>query len=251
MTTTTKTGLYIGRRLQFSVADGYAIYEIIKVNKKTIRLRWVDDPEENPDNYMDQVLGRVGTLDKARALSMTEWDDNMNDMRDEHGDFYANLKENQIVHYHNGFCQFIRCRVVIKDDETELMPIAMVGDWEEYDLPRWQNGEVYYGIHAEKIVMGETMTPNYSHIYEAPGFRDRHNVDPNKLQPIDLTPAPPDAKNDPVNFNLTAMERVEKYRAKGGHHENVVQILCQFIDEKGLSHEMMEYPCFSPEEKKG
>tara|TARA_Y100000034_G_scaffold115043_1_gene151807 strand:- start:712 stop:1428 length:717 start_codon:yes stop_codon:yes gene_type:complete len=236
--------------MQFSVADGYAIYEIVKINKRTIRLRWVDDPEENPDNYMDQVLGQEGTLDKDRALAMTEWDDNMNDMRDDHADFYATLKEGQILHYHGGFGEYTRCRVVLKDGEPELLPIALVGEWKDYDLPSWSCGEIHYGYHAEQIINGETMTPNYSNIYEAPDFHDRYKVNPNTFEPIDLTPEPPAPKDDPKNAKMTALERVEKYRIQGGHVENVVQILCQFIDEKGLSHEMMELTCFSPEEKK-
>jgi len=116
-------------------------------------------------------------------------------MDNENDAFYASLKLGQIVHYHNSFGQFVRCEVVMGTtvhDKTMhkcLKPIALVGDWKSYDLPRrLPNGEVDLGYQAEKIAKGDCFEPNYGCIYESGERSGSHfDTDPSKLPALDLS----------------------------------------------------------------
>jgi hypothetical protein len=111
----------------------------------------------------------------------------ISDLFTNHDRFYQDLVPGQsIVHYHNGFNEFIRCEVVNKDGKNKLKPIAMVGAW-KHDLPRrrYPNGEPVYCHHAEQIEKGELFEPNYTNIYE-------HNpskfpIDPRQLSARDIS----------------------------------------------------------------
>jgi hypothetical protein len=51
-----KNKTILGRTVSFPVADGSAIYIITKINKKTVRLTWID----YCDGYADRQFGREG-----------------------------------------------------------------------------------------------------------------------------------------------------------------------------------------------
>lgn len=53
-------GLQVGKIISFGVADGYAYYEIVKVNKTTVRLQWRGDL--SLDSYQDRLLGAGGSV---------------------------------------------------------------------------------------------------------------------------------------------------------------------------------------------
>ena len=108
--------------------------------------------------------------------------------------FYASLNVGQIVHYNNGFQQFVRCKVVCGTDKdgkegNALLPIALVGNWLTHDLPRRQaNGSIFYAYYPKMILENGTFTPNYSNIVESSAYRPCYGEpDPNALQPIDLS----------------------------------------------------------------
>lgn len=97
-----------------------------------------------------------------------------------------------ILHYDNGFEQYVRGVVVEHNGERKLRPIALVGKWSDRDLPhRLPNGEVRYPYHANKIVNGgldAAWRPNV--IFEqkdATGAYNRPVIDPRVLKPIDLS----------------------------------------------------------------
>jgi hypothetical protein len=114
-------------------------------------------------------------------------------------DFYASLAPGQVVHYHNGYGQFVRCEATVEDGETKLLPTALVGNWKTHDLPRrYPNGKVHLGFQAQRIADGETFKPNADFLYEAPGFNDRHGVDPTALAPLDITVPAMDAAEQRV-----------------------------------------------------
>ena len=55
-------GLQVGKIFSTQVADGYAYYEIVRVNKQTVRLKW--RKELSPDGWNDAVLGQGGSFPK-------------------------------------------------------------------------------------------------------------------------------------------------------------------------------------------
>jgi len=113
----------------------------------------------------------------------------------EHDTYYASLKLGAIVHYHNSFGEFVRCEVVMgttvhdKKMHKCLKPVALVGAWKAYDLPRrGVDGTITYGYQADKIRKGECFEPNFGSIYETGSQGGRHfEVDPSKLPALDLS----------------------------------------------------------------
>jgi hypothetical protein len=134
-------------------------------------------------------------------------------MTNEHDRYYASLKVGQIVHYDNGHNTFVRCEVVLGNgragDEITahgkaLKPIALVGNWREHDLPRRQaDGSVYNGYHADQVINGGLMEPNFSSIYEARDNEERAKLytckllDPRDLPAVSL--AVPDMSESEKN----------------------------------------------------
>ena len=136
----------------------------------------------------------------------------------DHDKFYASLKPGQIVHYNNGFDAFVRCVVVAKDGANVLKPIALVGEWEGYDLPRrMRDGSIYNNFNADRIINGETMTPNSSNIYEG-GYKPRNGVDPSTLQPISLAVppmTPEEAKEAALWSKVDRIHKATEYQHDG------------------------------------
>ena len=104
--------------------------------------------------------------------------------------YYASLTPGQIVHYDNGGNEYVRCEVVVNNSMVpakQLKPIALVGEWREWDLPhRMADGTVNPGYHAKDIADGKTMHPNASNIYEY-RLNNPGKIDPRPLAPISLT----------------------------------------------------------------
>jgi hypothetical protein len=116
------------------------------------------------------------------------WENSCNKSMDESANFYANLKPGSIVHYSNGFDQYVRCQVM--PDHT-LRPIALVGAWRPYDLPhRSPDGSIYNGYHVDQIISGKTMTPHASNVWEFPKAPCRNGIDPRGLAAIDYSLPP-------------------------------------------------------------
>lgn len=68
-------GKLVGRFIQEPFADGYAIYEITKENKKTVRIRVVDGIG---DDWRIPYWGDEATIEKSYALKSLAWRDKMN-----------------------------------------------------------------------------------------------------------------------------------------------------------------------------
>lgn len=67
----------VGRFVQEPYADGYAIYRVIRENKKSVRIRLV---EEIGDSYMLPYWGKETTIDKDYALGNIGRRDRLNRM---------------------------------------------------------------------------------------------------------------------------------------------------------------------------
>lgn len=62
-----------GRIFRSQVADGYAFYEVTKVNKTTVRIEWRDDL--GADAYQDMVLGAGGSFPRQTIERIVERQD--------------------------------------------------------------------------------------------------------------------------------------------------------------------------------
>lgn len=89
-------------------------------------------------------------------------------LRNAHEDFWASRKIGEIVHYRNGFGQYVRGVVVEQDGAKMMRPTALVGAWRSSDLPHYNaHGEVVCGHYATRILVGDVMQPNAGNIVEA------------------------------------------------------------------------------------
>lgn len=151
----------VGRVVRFQIADGYASYIV-----------WRTRPLQLV--HLDEGDGYSITAAEARGLRLTDvrekirFDDFWRQGASEHDKFYESLPIGAIVHYDNAFGQFIRAERIEGERGKRLRPLALVGNWPEYDLPRRNvDGSVTLGYQAEKIAEGRPFEPNYGSIWEA------------------------------------------------------------------------------------
>ena len=177
-----------GMQFRSTLADGNPIWEV----KRSLGGAWlcevVDEPFEIDGKvYESDFAGAEKSFLSREILAANAYEDMFKDMRSDHDGFYASLDEGDIVHYNNGFKNFVRCEVVFDADEqkNKLKPIALVGEWSNCDLPkRRADGEIYNGYHSQQIIDGSTFEPNAGCIFES---GTNHSDDPRSLTPIDLS----------------------------------------------------------------
>jgi hypothetical protein len=151
----------IGRTVRFSVADGYAVYVVWSVSPLVLV------HVATGDGYAISAAHLRGlTLRDIKALVANE--DMWSNLTDDHERFYASLPVGSIVHYHNSFGRFVRAVRVEGPAGKRLRPIALVGNWPAYDLPRrLPNGDISREHYPDMIESGERFEPHYSNIWEA------------------------------------------------------------------------------------
>ena len=191
MPTTKTKRVKKGMQFRSALADGNPLWEV----KRSLGGAWlcevVDEPIEIDGKvYESDFAGAQQSFLSREILAANAYEDMFKDMRNDHDRFYASLDEGDIVHYNNGFKNFVRCEVVFDADEqkNKLKPIALVGEWRDYDLPKRQaNGEIYYGYNAQQIIDGSTFEPNAGCIFEAGELAVQRMLDPRSLPPIALS----------------------------------------------------------------
>jgi len=57
-------GVKVGKIFSLPVADNYAYYKIVKVNKKTVKVEWME--KMSPDGYQYFLLGEGGTIQLSK-----------------------------------------------------------------------------------------------------------------------------------------------------------------------------------------
>lgn len=169
-------------------ADGNPLWRVIRKSGpesyvcRVENEKIVIDGEEYDSDWAGTEKAFLAT-DILRSIGMDKLFDGM---RNEHDDYFKSLKPGQTVHYHNGFGNYVRCTVVVKDGANVLKPFALVGAWRSHDLPRrLQDGSLSYAHYPKMIADGETFTPNYSNIYET--GKVEKQPDPRNMPVIDLT----------------------------------------------------------------
>ncbi len=197
-------GVQVGKMFSLPVADGAAHYVVTAVKGTKCDVEWRG--WNNGDRYVDHYFGwgrknvPVATVRKyvSRAEGMAEL------FKQKEPNFIEAQADGTIVHYCNGFGQFVRCEVVNQPptdwhgDEDEkptksLKPIALVGKWSKHDLPHYGiDGHISEGTYVGYIREGKLIYVNPSNLYESPDHSKRNDEgDPRKMKPIDLTLPPP------------------------------------------------------------
>jgi len=70
-------GVLKGRYIQEQYADGYAIYEIVRENKKSVRIKVCVNIG---DDWIIPYWGEEATIDKDHALKNIGWRDHMDNL---------------------------------------------------------------------------------------------------------------------------------------------------------------------------
>ena len=171
----------VGELLRWHRADGYAVYMV--TCERPLRLAHVDIC----DGYTVEAA-LIRGLDLATVRAMVEHERKMRHHLEHANDFYKGLEAGSIVHYHNGFKEFIRCEVVEAPDDEAcvraekgercLRPLALVGGWGSYAL-------LADAYHMRMIREGSLFKPSASCIYENPEAKQvRRHEDPRQLAPL-------------------------------------------------------------------
>lgn len=173
---------------RYGYADGNPLWKVLKSCGRGVYLCEVQsEPIEINGIILDgDWVGTQKVFMEREIVGSKSLTDLFQGLADEHEQFYESLTEGQIVHYQNGFDNWVRCKAVREGNEMKLKPIALVGAWKKHDLPyRREDGSVYNGYYADKILKGETFKPNASNLFEN-GCEPRNGIGPNTLPPLSL-----------------------------------------------------------------
>lgn len=189
-----------GTRFRSVVADASVLYEVTrKLGRGSWEARVVNEPHTvDGETFDSDFAGRVDAFTPERinqALAMQRLAEESRRMNDA---FYDTAVIGAVVHYDNGFDSFVRCEVafglvqgIVRDDSPRkcLKPVALVGRWRDYDLPKMRrDGTVARPYHADAIAKGRLFRPHVSCIYESPSYSKRgRGLDPRELPALDLS----------------------------------------------------------------
>lgn len=147
----------LGTQFRHHYADGNCLWTVVE---KRGRGTWIAEISADDSDY----AGTQSAFTTEQIEANINWSKSCAKSQDDSSNFFDNLKPASIVHYSNGFGQYVRCQVT---NTHQLLPIALVGEWKEYDLPKRQrDGKIYLGYHAESIKSGKMFRPHASNVWE-------------------------------------------------------------------------------------
>jgi len=163
----------VGTRFRACYADTNPLWEVKRARgRDTWDCEVVDEPVEyRGRTYASDWAGirRVYGGEEIRAILQREKD--REHLEDKHKAFYEGLEVGAVVHYHNGFGEYVRCEVVLakenssvgftslKRGEKCLKPVALVGNWSRI------SGDLY---HVKAIKEGALFQPHFTNVFEHP-----------------------------------------------------------------------------------
>jgi hypothetical protein len=146
----------IGTKFRYSHADGKPEWTVVKSRGMGT---WDCEILEDVD-----WTGTSKTFSTEEIQASLNRDDYWRKSANESDAFFDNLMPGTIVHYNGGFQCFVRCEVT---EDHQLLPIALVGEWQTHDLPkRHSDGTICLGYHVEQIVNKKTFRPHASNTWE-------------------------------------------------------------------------------------
>lgn len=228
----------IGTQFRSAIADANALWEVTAYMGNDVwRAAVVNEPMEiNGEFYDSDYVGTVQVFEGDQIRRTLDFADIFTRKNRESDEFYESLQVGQIVHYHNGFGAFVRCEVVTDGEKRLLKPIALVGEWRDYDLPkRLPNGEVSLPYHPRGIAEGETFQPHATNVYESSVYvrSTDKDLDPTTLEPIDLSvpePTPEEAEAIRKTQILERIQAVAEVRI-GDDLDDALEAIRQILEE--------------------
>lgn len=160
----------VGDTFRDSYADGYLNFTVIEVTGKFILAESDNDPDWG-------VVEKAYTVRQAEGL--IGWSRDEDARTRKHADFWKDLVADQVIHYHNGFGEWVRGVVVVVNGERRLQPTALVGKWNDGTWP-------YYWAMIKRG--NGAWQPNVGNVYESGewGRGDSHG-DPRTMESLDFT----------------------------------------------------------------
>lgn len=203
----------VGLQFRSVIADCNALWEVKKRRGDGIWECEVVNEQYTMGGvtYDCEYAGQTKVFDERDIRHSASLEVLMSGLKNDNDLYYESLRPGQIVHYDNGFGQsWVRCEVVKVTalDRLEggnaLKPIALVGEWKEWDVyRRSRNGSVHYGYCARQVLDGIVMRPTAGGIYESPRYGRRHMkvTDPTSMKPVSLE-APPLSPDEQAKADL-------------------------------------------------
>ena len=230
MPTTKTKRVKKGMQFRSTLADGNPLWVV----KRSLGGAWlcevVDEPYEIDGKvYESDYTGAEKSFLSREILSANAYEAIFKSISNDHERFYASLDEGDIVHYNNGFKNFVRCKVVFDADEqkNQLQPIALVGEWSNHDLPkRRANGEIYNGYNVQQIIDGSTFEPNVTCIFEA---GTNHSDDPRSLPPIDLSVPAMTEEEEQEAVRCQLIGRVQEIISEHGNTQEIINRISSML----------------------
>lgn len=210
----------IGTEFRASYADSNALWTVVKKKANDV---WLCEIVNEPVEYDGKIFnGDYAGVQKVFLSSEIERSLNISDLfkniKDDCEKFYLSLKEGDIVHYHNGFNQFVRCRITKNKD---LLPIALVGNWRKHDLPKRNfDGQIILPHYARCVINGEAFKPNATNIYEYPLFKKL--VDPTTLPETDLSVPEQTEEEKKISKVWVSIQEIQQQISIGHNDPNFI-----------------------------
>lgn len=175
----------VGRYITHPFADGAAVYRIVAVSTSKASIEVVDIG----DGWVLPAWGRKASIALAKARTMVAQRDALAALFSRTDTWWTNQRIGAVVHYNNGFNQFVRGVIVEHEGEKKMLPTALVGaGWKPWDLAVINsNGQVSYGTHAQDVIAQKVFQPNASNMIEYPDHILR-GPDPRTLKALSLAP---------------------------------------------------------------
>jgi hypothetical protein len=168
-------------------ADSNALWKVIKKKSSDVYLcEIVNEPVEYDGKVFDGDYAGTQKVFLAQEVERSiNFERVFDKIRQNHDEYYDSLVEGQIVHYHNGFGEYVRCRI---NQDKKLVAFALVGNWRIHDLPkRLADGKIHLSYYCKMIMNQEPFKPNASNIFEFPGFSDKNNFSPINAPEVDIS----------------------------------------------------------------
>lgn len=181
------------------------------VIEKRGRGTWIAEINADELDY----AGAQSAFTTEQIEAYARWSNHVKKSSDDSTAFFEGLTPGSIVHYSNRHDQFVRCQVT---PDHQLLSIALVGNWQEYDLPKRQkDGTVHLGYHAEQIKSGKTFRPHASNVWEYNVTKTKNQQpinfgrwqDPTQMVPMSLEVPP---LTDPQQIEALKYKKLDAIR---------------------------------------
>jgi hypothetical protein len=168
----------INSTFRSAYADSNALWKVIEKKSEDVYLcEIVNEPVEYDGKVFDGDYAGTQKVFLSQEIERSiDFKKAIDKIKRDCDDYYDSLSEGQIVHYHNGFGEYVRCKI---NEDKKLVPFALVGNWRSYDLPkRLSDGTVNIPHHCKQILNQKPFKPSSSNIFEYPGFSNKNNFSP-------------------------------------------------------------------------